>query len=398
VRFAGLYANDGATATLTDVFIHDVDVQALGEDQGEAIICSSGCVIDGMRVRIERASRIAIAAQSSITLNDLYVADTSSEHGLGEAIVLSKGTTLDLTRVLLWNHPVTALRIQEMGSKATIRDLTIPAPAAGATQGVGVSLDAGAELVLQRARIEHATGAAIRVTTAPFLAARAELEDLIIRDTQPNENTDDGYGIQVGFSRGNHDADAETFVKVTRGSFERNTTAGIGLSRVVPGELNHIRVTGTQRGAQTKEGGVGIAVTGGSRVTGDRIEVIANTEAGMMCGLLFDNSDFEAYATFTNFRSEKNRCHEDEAGCNFLHGAGIGTGQTGNIRLTRFLLQENISAGANLFTVGMLDLEDGLITHENIGVNIPIVGYDLGRLIRGVTYDKNGVDISTVPQ
>lgn len=396
-RYAALYANTSARVRAADWVVRDVGVEPSTLDNGEALICDTGCDFEGERIHIERASRIAIAAQARLKLTDLFIADTSSEHGQGEGLVISEGANVELRHARIEASPRTGVRMVDSGSSAVIEDLIIPDPGER-QQGIGVEIDPGTHLILRRAAIDFASTAGIRVNTAPGAHAAIELEDLAVRDTRPNEGRIDGYGLQIGKSSGNNDADEPVSLELLRGRFERNTTAGIGLSRTDPARIDHVRVEGTRRSRYTAEpeGGVGIAVTGGTRLEGSHIELFANTEAGLFVGLLFDAGALEAYAALEHIRIEGTTCAADGLGCNYFHGAGAGPGQNGRIQLSNFAIRDNKTAGVSMFMVGEMDLFDGLISDETTGAYIQIVNYDFGRLIHGVTYKNNDINFSTI--
>lgn len=395
-RYHAIYANAEAIAHLDDLIIVDVAAALPSDPGGHGLLCSSSCAIDGHRVFIERATRIGIRDQARMTLTDLTIRDTRDLDGEAVAIEASDGSITTLVRARLEQSPRAALRLTGVGTTVDAESVIIPDPGAKA-QGLGIEVEVGAHLILKRASIDGASEAGIRIFTREGdQHAAAEIEDLIVRDTKSGNNVEDGgYGIQIGGALGNHDNDALASFELTRALLQRNHTSGIGMSRADPARLESVRVEGTRHGGGTSDGGVGMAVTGGSHVIGSRIELVGNEEAGLFAGVLFDETHIprEAFAELDNFVAEMNTCAEDGTGCNYLHGSGAGTGRNGRIKLTSFALHDNKTAGLYMFMVGEVDLFDGVIEREQTGALIPIVGYDLGRVLRGVLYRDNGANI-----
>jgi hypothetical protein len=346
--------------------------------------------MDVSRVLIERASRIAIAVSANATFRDLTVTGTRDEHGQGAGLVVSGGGNVVVERAVFSGNPLAAVRVLDADSSVMLRDF------ASADSGIGVDVEEGARLIIERATIDRARGAGVQVDTGERIHAAVELEDLVVRDTATEGSRDNGYGVAIGSPFGNADAHDPPTVVIRRGRFERNATAGIGFARCDV-RLENVHVEGTVRGQATKEGGFGIAVTNGATVRGSRVALIDNTEAGVYVGLIFGTSILPSLADLSDVLIEGTTCSSDQLGCTYFRGAGAGTSQTGNLELRNFELRGNRSAGVLQYFVGEIDLFDGLIADHPIGAVIREENYDLSRLVRAVRYQNNAENISAIP-
>jgi hypothetical protein len=69
--------------------------------------------------------------------------------------------------------------------------------------------------------------------------------------------------------------------------------------------------------------------------------------------------------------------------------AGVCVSGGGALALERFRLSGSAVAGARIDPGSGLDLSNGLVADQPIGIEVP-PGYDLARLTRGVRYEGNG--------
>lgn len=391
---AGLYVNDGGSARMTDLIVRDIEVDQRGGSNGQALLSSSGGRLEGTRIFLERATRRAINMDADGVFTDLTVRDTSpGTREEGYAMYLGGGASVTVMRAELVNSPGGSIQFHDApGTKLHIEDLTIP-PAPD--QANGISLRPGTELILRRARIEGALGTAIAGTTSERAHSSFDLEDLTIIDTRSGTNADGGYGVLIGNMHQDLDAHQPVTLRLQRAYLENNATAGIGLARVDEARLEDITVIGTRPGGATKEFGAGIGVAAAAVVRGTRIVLRDNTEVGLFVGLIgAGNSRFPSIAELSHVIIEGTSCTKDQARCSFFHGAGAGTAQTGQLRLSQFRIRGNEATGAGQYYSGSeLDLIDGEISMNPTGVSISEPDYDLARVIRGVVYRDNLADI-----
>jgi hypothetical protein len=397
---AGMYVNEGSSAVFTDLVVRNIETDPAGGSNGQALLASSGGTLDGTRVYIQHASRRAIHLQVSARFEDLIVRDTTAERNEGYGMVITDGASVVLTRAELSRNPEAAISLRAEGTRLEIEDLSIPAPEDSSSsmpqsQGAGIDLEPGTELILRRARIMKATGAGIRVRTGERIHASLNLEDLTISDTESTGNADNGFGLIIGGINENLDGDDPVTLILKRGKFERNRVAGIGISRTMDAQLEDIIIHDTRPGAASKEYGAGLAIAASSVVRATRIELLRNTEVGVFAGLIgLGNSENPSIAELSHVRIEETACTKDQARCSFFHGAGAGVAQTGRMTLSQFLIRNNAATGAGQYYSGSsIDLIDGEISMNPIGVSIYESDYDLARVIRGVVFRDNQADI-----
>ncbi len=73
----------------------------------------------------------------------------------------------------------------------------------------------------------------------------------------------------------------------------------------------------------------------------------------------------------------------------------MGAYEGGHVTLENFRLRAHALAGAQLATGGAIDLSEGEVLDNPVGVNVQVDGYDVGRLTTGVIYRNNGVNLDS---
>lgn len=78
------------------------------------------------------------------------------------------------------------------------------------------------------------------------------------------------------------------------------------------------------------------------------------------------------------------------------YGIGVGAGAYGGaVELTRFVVRRSAMCGVVVARGGAVDLHDGEVAENPIGVNVQSEGFDVGRLSDGVSYRDNVVNLDT---
>jgi hypothetical protein len=67
----------------------------------------------------------------------------------------------------------------------------------------------------------------------------------------------------------------------------------------------------------------------------------------------------------------------------------------GRIDAERFVIERSALAGVQIVEGGELDLRDGTIAENPVGVNVQVEGYDLSRVMSRVVFRDNGVNLDT---
>jgi hypothetical protein len=214
------------------------------------------------------------------------------------------------------------------------------------------------------------------------LGAEVSAEDVVIVDTIPEEARDIGHGIEITSGA---TADIERAF-VTRSHVIGVLTDGLG-TRV---GLRDLVVTET-RAARVGIFGRALQVQGGSEVLVERAEFSDNLEVSMVSAssrtsLVVDHLRIA--------RTRERECAGLRPDCDPV-GIGVGVYENGAASLTRFYLGENLLAGAQLATGGQLDLADGEVAGNPVGVNVQVPDYDVGRLSTNVAYRDNGVNLDS---
>jgi hypothetical protein len=96
-------------------------------------------------------------------------------------------------------------------------------------------------------------------------------------------------------------------------------------------------------------------------------------------------------------RVEDTLALECELGCDPPPG-GVGLvalEMNGRIDAERFVIERSALAGVQIVEGGELDLRDGTIAENPVGVNVQVEGYDLSRVMSRVVFRDNGVNLDT---
>lgn len=98
--------------------------------------------------------------------------------------------------------------------------------------------------------------------------------------------------------------------------------------------------------------------------------------------------------------SETHRQNCDEEPCpDSTYGTGIVAANEASIELTRFASSRNALCGLQLAYGGLMDLHEGRVSRNVVGVNVQTEGFDIERLTDRVIYEENerNLDSSDLP-
>jgi hypothetical protein len=79
-------------------------------------------------------------------------------------------------------------------------------------------------------------------------------------------------------------------------------------------------------------------------------------------------------------------------------GIGLGAYESASVSLASFRVARNPLAGIQIASGGMVDLSNGEVSDNLVGVNVQVDGYDISRLMNGVVYRDNGVNLDSTSQ
>lgn len=188
---AGVLAQiEGSSVSLADVVVEDTVPQASDSSGGHGLLAELAATVDVARARFSRNRTIAVLAMdpgTTLAASDLVVEDSapsiSSESG-GVAITAGRGAQLVLERARLERNQSLGLVVSQPGTRAVVSDIavldTAPDPRTGG-HGGALQVDRGAVLEMSGALFErnHA------LTVSAFEAETVlRLERAIVRDTR----------------------------------------------------------------------------------------------------------------------------------------------------------------------------------------------------------------------
>jgi len=250
--------------------------------------------------------REALGQLATLDVEDLVVLRTqpgpSGENGV--AVALNESVRAELTRVYAHDNHLSAISIGSSleGDRveATLRDFTVTDTQPrydGSRSGFGVEVYQGAEVLLERARLDRNASAAVAVAGGGSGPTRVTLRDVLVSNTQSDADALAGFGLVVQRS-------AST--RVERGLFTNNREIGI----IVRGDLDEpsaslvledVAVVDTRparcselapedekscsEGGRRLGGGHALGVDGNATLSADGFLLARSAHAGLAVGL-----------------------------------------------------------------------------------------------------------------
>lgn len=374
----------------TDTAVNNLQV---GGDRYGVRVEGADVTVDLRNVLIARAEGMGLLVLdgASVTLRTVVVRGTRprrSDGGLGRGIELQSGAQVTGARVVIeanlelgvvtWD-PATLLSLTDVA----IRDTE--GRAVDGRLGRGLLVQAGSAVELTRVVIERNREVGV-LAWEP--GTRLTLVDVVVRDTRARASDGAmGHGLQV-----NDGARAE----VTRGLFARNRTASIVAAEVGTRlTLTDVVIRDTRGRESDSRMGRGLQVQTGAAAEAVRLSLERNLDVGI----------FASGAQTTVVLADVAIMETREQACavstclGFGAGMGIASATGAAVELTRFLISRSALAGAQLVRDGEMDLHQGEVSSNPVGVNVQTEGFDVNRLLDRVRYQNNGVnlDASALP-
>ncbi len=388
---------------LSEVVVRDTMSKESDGTDGRGLEVKNGADTDITCAIFERNRRQGILALGSATrlaLNDVVVRNTQGQEsdGLGGyGLHALKGVTVEVTRATFEGNRGVGVLAFDSGTKMTLNDVVVRDTQGQESDGVnGFGLLAlyGVDVEATRATFERNRDTGV---VAIGSDTRLVFNDLVVRDTQ-SQSIDHRFGRGLTAQEGAN-------VEVTRALFDRNRE--IGVIAIGPDTrllLNDIVIRDTQGQEIDGIDGRGLGVQDGANVVVNRALFERNRDVGVLAigpGTSFILSDIVVRQT------RERACVS--AGCEGFHtGEGILSLGGASVEVNRFIVTENARCGVQLaqgsyededgvFRVyengGTIDIHDGVISHNPIGINVQTAGFDLDRLTNNVIFLDNGIDL-----
>ncbi len=335
------------------------------------------------RVVLEDAASSALAIDGGdVTVTDMFIRHAGDEAGSTFAIEITAGATVRLERAVLEDCPGSGALV-DRGSTFELIDAVVTGRARTLPAGDDGFFALGASVLhLARVRIAQARSYAILIGD---VGTRGVLDDVVVSDVL-GDMTGSGEGLSV---------EQGATATVTRMLVTRARSVGILASGVgVALELRDVTVRDTEA-SPTGEWGRGLQVQLGAHVTGARVGLQRTREAALVVA----SAGSSAVLTDVDVRDTRERACVASTCAGLGGGIGVGAYIDGALSLSRFRIGTSALTGVQLARGGAVDLRDGQIVSNPVGINVQIPGYDFARLSDHVVFRDNGnnLDSSELP-
>lgn len=372
---AGVYVNSAALLKGSHLYLADLRSEHPSH-RGTGIICSSSGQLELSRAVIVRASRYGINAGSGCRarLQDLELRTIGETSDGGDALYFQEAS-LRLDRARISSPRDRAISLDER-AVAQIVDLT--ALAEGRGEDPGISLAPTADLQLSKAAFagfDEGLVSSARTSTTPVT-----LTDLYLEDVR-------GYGIRIS---GTEQRRAK--ISISRADLRRMGGRGFDLSNV-DAKLEDLSVLDSGF-SELGYSGAGVALLTSS-VIGHRWKVQNVDDASIVVlGGEVELEDVEGVGTSCRPSPLPQECGVYSATGLYL---GIGLGRIfpeTEVSVRRFRFAEHQTGVRQ--ADGLLQLQDGLVENNRVGILSDYEGRDLERLLAGVTLRDNEQNLNLI--
>jgi len=333
------------------------------------------------RVVLEENRSIGLFVAGSgahVTLKQSVIRDTRLEPvtGSSRGVLVFAGASATLEQVLLDRNVDYAVGAWDYGTKLSATDLVVRNTRSRPDNrfGRGIGIEASAEADLHRVHCDSNEDGGVVVFGTRTIA---HIEDLVVRDTQPNAQEDPmGRGLIVQDSRD---------VTVHRALFERNHDTSVFIAEDARARLYDLRIHDTLPDILDLRFGRGIQVQSGSDVEVHRAVLRRNRDTAVVAsgpGTRLLLQDVHVHDTSKRACADSH-CRE------YPFGMGLGSYREASLTAESFSVAGSELCGVFLALGGQMNLQDGLIEQCSIGACMNDGGYDLSRLSDGVVYRDN---------
>lgn len=369
------------TATLDSIVVRETAALGVGvHTDGELEMRSS--IVRGTRFDAAGANGINIQAASGgqLTLSRVVTADAAAANlliaqagtscsatdlavqGDGDGVQVSERSNLDLTRAVVEGSTAFGIRLGEettfAGRDVVVRGIRPDEVAAG----TGLEVVDGAIGSLDRSLFSACSGGSMSI-----LGSSIDARDVVVVDGA-------GYGIQTG---------AGGTLDLSRAVIARTTILGVLVGD--PGATftaSDLAIRDIVAPADDPFSGPGIQAQMEGVVALHRALVAGASTSGLL-------------AVESAHIAADDLVVEGTLPVDGSHGIGVVSVRDAGIEITRFRISDNALCGAQLAQGGTIDLHDGGILRNPIGVNVQTADYDVARLQDRVRYEDNGTALDT---
>ncbi len=392
---AVMLQDPGSEVTLSDSVVRETRSASDGT-YGRAIQVTLGAHLDASRFLATENRDVAVQLGdegTTVTLSDAILRDTQpmADGTMGRGLEVTSGGQLEATHLVLAGNRDVSVLVSGSGAVATIADAVIADTQEREVNGKfghGLDVQEGARLEATRVVVQNSRDLGVFGTDPETTMV---LTDMLVRDTHPKVMDDDyGWGIalELGASLEGH-----------RLVIERSHDAAI-VAKDEGTELSLFDsvVRSTAPRAFDLAFGTGVDTSYGAHLTAQRIVIDEAVSIGLSVynGATAEVSD----AVISRVANSMCECPESVAG----HGVAV---IDATVSMTDFAIESPETcgffvasfAGAPGAAPTSLDARSGVVRGAAIGACIQIDGYDLSRIMDGVSYLDNGtnLDITSLP-
>lgn len=350
----------GTHLSMTDVLIADTQPQQNDMDAGSGLKLEEGTSATAERVAFVRNHEVGVGvlgAGTEMTMRDVVISDTAAtlpNPRSGTGLFAEGGARVQVERAALTRNRSIGVYFGDKGTEATLSDvhITDTQPIDDLTEGRGLSVQFGAKAELERGVLLRNHNIAITVGVEE---AELVLRDVVVSDTRPAQQ-DMSAGVGLAVVEGGN-------VTVERGMFSHNHHTGLHVQD--PGTtltMSDVFVTDTQPDVSTNNLGRGLQVQNGGSVQAERAFFSGNHEIGIVSlgeGTEVSMKDLTVSRTHVVGPPDATR-----------GGVGVAAVLGSRTSLERFALLDNELAGLQLVLVDQVEVLDGTIEDNFIGLNI----------------------------
>jgi hypothetical protein len=379
-----VYAATRAVVSLLDGVVRDTQPRPTDLGLGVAFSVLAGGRIEATRTTLERNHSFGIYVSdpaSTVQLTDTVIRDTQPEkrsEGSGFGLVLMSGARAEVSRLTVQKSRAAGVSVHLPGSTLIASDLTVldtlgqQADGAG---GDGIVIARGANAQLKRARLERNRSSGLGAGDPGTMAVA---EDLTVRSTLGALKTRDSSGVW---------AQDHGVLTLRRALLEENQQLGmVAIDAAIDAEDLVVRDTRGENGNGIVGRGAQVQQRGQLVVRRGLFE--DNREAGIAA------IDEQSKVTLEDVVVRGTRRRDCVPSCPDEGGSGIVALGGAQIAARRFAVSTSVMCGVELSDRGTMDLIDGLVSANTIGVCLLTMDFDTNRLDQGVLYFDNASKFS----
>ncbi|MBX7113567.1 MAG: right-handed parallel beta-helix repeat-containing protein [Myxococcaceae bacterium] len=379
-----VYAATGGKVSLTDGVVRDTQPRTTDLGLGNAIAVLKGGRVETTRTTLDRNHSISVYvadSTASVQLTDTVVRETLPEKRSGEpgfGLVVMSGGRAEVARLTVQNSRGNGVSVHLPGSTLVGTDLTVLDTRELATTkvaGDGVSIARGATAQLTRVRLERNRASGL-IAGGP--GTSVEVADLTVRSTSADLSTRQSFGLG---------AQEHARITVRRALVEQNQQVGVVVNGAVI-DAEDLVVRDTRGEGGDGPVGRGVHVQQGGQLVVRRGLFENNREAGISA------INANTVITLEDVVVQKTRRRDCVPRCADEGGSGMASLGGAHIAARRFVITSNVSCGVELGDLGTMDLTQGMVSDNPIGVCMSSTGFDVNRLDQEVVYLGNASKLS----